>query len=871
MGGRAGSDRPIFRRNWKLFTGKRLQGVTTAEGQIKDLSILDELKDSYLNYAMSVIISRALPDVRDGLKPSQRRILVAMQDLNLGPRSKHRKCAKIAGDTSGNYHPHGEQVVYPTLVRMGQEWNMRVPLVNPQGNFGSVDGDPPAAMRYTEARLTEAASEMMADIKYDTVNYVPNYDETTTEPVVLPAKFPNLLVNGAMGIAVGMATSMPPHNVGEVCDALIKVMENPDCGFREIMEIMPGPDFPTGGSICGRKGIVDGYTTGRGTISVRGKMRTETTKRGKELIVVDEIPYQTIKSQIVVKIAECVSNGTILGITDVRDESDRKGMRVVIELRRDADANVVMNQLYKYTPLQSTFSIINIALVRNRPQTLNVKQLLLLYVEHRKEVIRRRTGFLLRRAQRRAHLVEGLLLAQSDIDEIIALIKAAPNVPAAKEALMAKPLRLKEHGTLVRLLPAEFVRAKSGTDQFLTAVQADAILTMQLQRLTGLEVEKLGQEYAALAEEIAGYEAILGDEALVLDIIREDLYEVKEKYAKPRKTEIAGDVTDFNIEDLIEEEDVIVTISHDGYIKRTGLDTYRKQGRGGRGVKGSDTKEGDFIEHLFTASTHDYLMVFTNRGRCYWKRVYDVPSLGRTSRGRSIANLLNLESAESIAEIVAVREFDDRMLVMATRQGTVKKTILSAFGNVRRVGIAAISLDDGDDLIGAQITSGEDEIILGTQEGMAIRFNEQDVRAMGRTARGVKGIKLKGDDKVVDMVVARQGGSLLTMCENGFGKRTDLEDYRGQKRGGLGLINIKTTERNGKVVALKAVDDGDDLMLISGGGIMMRTGLDEVRAIGRNTQGVKMIRLDDGDKLVAVARVVKDDEAETVGEDKAEQ
>lgn len=828
--------------------------------RIEDQSILDELKESYLNYAMSVIISRALPDVRDGLKPSQRRILVAMNDLNLGPRSKPRKCAKIAGDTSGNYHPHGEGVVYPTLVRMGQLWNMRQTLIDPQGNFGSTDGDPPAAMRYTEARMTAAAADMLVDINRDTVDFVPNYDETTTEPVVLPSRFPNLLVNGSMGIAVGMATSIPPHNPTEVCDALIKLVDDPDCGFKEIMQIIPGPDFPTGGMICGRSGIIDGYTTGRGTLAVRAKMHTETTKKGKTIIVVDEIPYQTVKAQIVIKIADCVNNNVIPEISDVRDESDRKGTRVVIELRRDADEQVVINRLYQYTSLQHTFSIINIALVRNRPLTLNIKQMLQLYLDHRKEVIRRRTSFLLRKARMRAHIVEGLLLAQSDIDEIIRIIRSSPDVPSAKAALMAKPLRLLEHETIKRILPEAFLIEKSRNDQFLTGPQADAILSMQLQRLTGLEVEKLAREYASLAEEITGYEAILAHEELVLDIIREDLYEMKEKYGSPRRTEIVGDVTDFNIDDLIAEEEVVVTISHEGYLKRMPIDTYRRQGRGGRGVIGSNTKQDDFIEHLFVAGTHDYLCCFTNRGRCYWQRVYGIPSLSRQSRGRSIANLLRLGKDENIAEILPVREFDEQMLVFATQNGYVKKTPLAAFSNIRRVGINAISLNPGDDVIGTRITSGDDEIILGTRNGMTIRFHEDDARAMGRTARGVRGIKLRSDDQVVDMVVARPGSSLLTVCENGYGKRTDLKDYRRQKRGGIGLINIKTTQRNGKVVALKAVTDDDDLMLISAKGIIIRTGLEQVRDIGRNTQGVRLIRLDEGDKLVAVARVVKEND-----------
>jgi DNA gyrase subunit A len=832
-----------------------------SEERIENLPILDELKDSYLNYAMSVIVSRALPDVRDGLKPSQRRILVAMNDLNLGPRSKHRKCAKIVGDTSGNYHPHGDQATYGTLVRMAQSWNLRTTLVGPQGNFGSIDDDPPAAMRYTEARMTAAAADMLVDINRDTVNFTANYDETTTEPTVLPAKFPNLLVNGSTGIAVGMATSIPPHNPGEVCDALLKMIDKPEISIMEILEIMPGPDFPTGGVICGRRGIAEGYSTGRGIITVRAKYHIEETKKGRQVIIIDEIPFQTVKASIVVKIANCVTAGTIPEISDVRDESDRKGMRVVIELRKDADHEIVINQLFKYTPLQSSFSLINIALVKNRPLTLNIKQMLYYFLEHRKEVIRRRTRFLLSKARTRAHIIEGLLLAQSDIDEIIRLIRHSADVASAKQALMEKPLRLMEHATLKKLLPENFVAEKSGTDQFLTGPQADAILSMQLQRLTGLEVEKLAKEFSALTEEIEGYEAILADENLVLDIIREDIHEMKEKYANPRRTEITGEIEDFNIEDLITDEEVIVTVSHGGYIKRLPIDTYRTQGRGGRGVRGSNTKDDDFVEHLFVAGTHDYLCCFTNRGRCYWQRVYDIPQLSRQSRGRSIANLLQLLPDEKIAEILPVKKFDEQMVVLATQNGIIKKTPLNAYSNIRRNGINAITLDPGDDVIGARVTNGQEEIILGSRDGLAIRFSEEQVRAMGRTTRGVKGISLRGDDQVVDMVIAKPGGSLLTVCERGFGKQTSLDDYRSQHRGGKGLINIKTTERNGKVVALKAVNADDDLMLISGNGIIIRTGLDQLRDIGRNTQGVKLIRLDTGDKLVAVARVVKDNDS----------
>jgi DNA gyrase subunit A len=840
--------------------------------KFEDIHILDELKTSYLNYAMSVIVSRALPDVRDGLKPSQRRILVAMNDLNLGPRSKHRKCAKIAGDTSGNYHPHGEQVVYPTLVRMGQEWAMRYPLVDPQGNFGSIDGDPPAAMRYTEARMASPAMEMLEDIEYDTVDFIANYDETRQEPTVLPAKLPNLLVNGSTGIAVGMATNMAPHNLREVCDALLMVIEDPNCGFRDIMQVLPGPDFPTGGIICGRKGILEAYTLGKGHLMVRGRAEIETSKKGKESIIITEIPYAVVKTSIVSKVAECVHAGTMPEVADVRDESDRRGLRIVVEIKKEADANVALNKLYRHTPLQTTFAVSNIALVNNRPETLNIKQLLTSYIEHRKVVIRRRSQFLLRRCRTRAHILEGLLLAVSDIDAIISLIKKSPDAPTAKQNLMNKPLRLKEVATLGELLPEAFIAEKSGSDQFLTGPQAEAILTMQLQRLTGLEMTKLAKEYAELMEQIEGYEAILANDQVLLDIIREDIYELKEKYGDKRRTQITAKIEQFEIEDLIAEEEVIVTISHEGYVKRTAIDTYRKQGRGGRGVIGSDTKEGDFLEHLFVASTHDYLLIFTNRGRCYWLKVYDIPSMSRQSKGRNIVNLLNLGN-QTIASIITVRSFEseqgqEQNLVMATQNGLVKKTKLSAYGNPRPSGVTAIKLDPNDDVIGVALTMGKDEIILGTRDGMAIRFLEKQVRAMGRVSRGVKGIKLRPRDVVVAMVVAQKGASLLIMCENGYGKRTNLEDYRSQSRGGIGLINIKTSERNGKVVALEAVQDSDDLMLITAQGIVIRTGLEEVREIGRNTQGVRLIKLNEGDKLVAAEKIAS--EIEEQGSETAE-
>jgi DNA gyrase subunit A len=851
---------------------ENMKDIEKPQEQFEDMRILDELKNSYLNYAMSVIVSRALPDVRDGLKPSQRRILVAMNDLNLGPRSKHRKCAKIVGDTGGNYHPHGDQATYGTLVRLGQDWNMRYTLVDPQGNFGSIDSDPPAAMRYTEARMAAPAMEMLEDIKHDTVDFVPNYDETRTEPTVLPSKFPNLLVNGSTGIAVGMATNIPPHNVAEVCDALLLVINEPGCGFKDIIKLLPGPDFPTGGIICGKKGIMDAYTTGRGHLTVRGKVDIETNKKGRDRIVVTEIPYMVVKTTIVSKIADCVHNNTLPEVADVRDESDRHGLRIVVDLKKDAEPEIVLNKLYRYTLLQTTFAIANIALVNNRPETLNIREMLDCFIEHRKTVIRRRSRFLLKRCRNRAHILEGLLLAVSDIDEIIDLIKKSPDSPTAKLNLMNKPLRLAEVATLKKILPESFIKEKSKGEHFLTGPQADAILTMQLQRLTGLEMEKLAKEYADLVEQIEGYEAILASDQILLDIIREDIYEIKEKYGDARRTKITAAAEQFDMEDLIAEEEVIVTVSHSGYVKRLPIDTYRKQARGGRGIIGSDTKEGDFIKHLFIASTHDYLLIFTNRGKCYWLKVYDIPSLSRQSKGRNIVNLLKLGN-QQVASIINVSSFDDeisegdgdaqqRQLVMATRNGIIKKTKLSAYSNPRTTGVIAINLDPNDDLIDVALTTGANHIILGTRDGMTIRFDESQVRSMGRASRGVKGINLRSGDAVVGMVIVEEKAALFTVCENGYGKRTGLENYRPQSRGGVGLKNIKTSSRNGKVVALQAVQSKDDLMMITGNGMIIRTGLDQIRSIGRNTQGVRLINLKAGDKLVAAEKIASE-EADT--------
>ncbi|MEK7290016.1 MAG: DNA gyrase subunit A, partial [Planctomycetota bacterium] len=781
---------------------------------IRDLFIEEEMKDSYLSYAMSVIMSRALPDVRDGLKPSQRRILVAMNDLNLGPRTKFRKCAKIAGDTTGNYHPHGEQVVYPTLVRMAQDFNFRYPLVDGQGNFGSIDGDPPAAMRYTEARMTEVTMILMEDLEKNTVDYVPNYDDTRTEPVVLPSKFPNLLCNGCSGIAVGMATSIPPHNVNEICDGMLMIINNPDVTVDELMEVIKGPDFPTGALICGTAGIKEGYRTGRGTITVRARAHVETTKTGKKSIVVTEIPYQLNRDNILERLAELVREETIKGISDIRNESDRQGSRLVVDLKKGEEEEVVLNQLYKHTKLQDSFSIIMIALVNNRPETLNLKAMLVHYLEHRKVVIIRRTKYLLDRAQARAHILEGLRIALQNIDEIIKLIKTSESVDHARQGLISR--------------------------FSLSELQANAILDMKLQRLTGLEQGKIEEEYKKICAEIKEYQAILSQDKLVLNIIKNDIIEIKDRFGDKRRTEIVSAVGDFNLEDLIAEENVVVIISHEGYIKRLPLDAYRKQHRGGKGVSGSEMKEGDFIENLFVASTHDYILFFTDQGRVYWQKVYDIPQMGKAAKGRAIINLLELKEGEGVTSLIPVRDFDERQLVMATGNGTIKKTVLSAYGNPKKGGIIAINLDEGDKLIGVKLTNGKQDIILGTEQGKAIRFSEENVRTMGRVTHGVKGITLKGDDRVRGMVVVDETATLLTVCANGFGKRTDFSEYPAHHRGGQGVINIKTTDRNGNVVALIDVRDTDELIMITAKGMVIRTSVRTIRSIGRNTQGVTL-------------------------------
>jgi len=849
-------------------------GPPIAAGNIIDIAIDRELADSYLTYAMSTIMDRALPDVRDGLKPSQRRILVAMNDLNLGPRSKHRKCAKIAGDTSGNYHPHGESVVYPTLVGMAQPWRMRHPLVDPQGNFGSIDGDPPAAMRYTEARLAAPAVELLDDLKLSTVDYQENYDATRDEPMVLPAKFPNLLVNGGVGIAVGMATSIPPHNLNEVCNAIVAYLDNPDIDLAGLMEIIPGPDFPTGGTICGRKGIVDGYATGRGKITLRAKTHIEEQKNGKDLIVITEIPYQILKTTIIDQIVECVKNERITEIADVNDYSGRDGMRLVVECKKSADAEVVRNQLFQFTGLQGTFSIMNIALVNRQPRTMGLKELIHYFVEHRKEVIRRRTQHLLREAQHKAHLREGLIFAVCDIDEVIKLIRASKTRDEAIDKLMARGFKIPDDHPYAPSIPQRLKdRAGESVDGeiALSRIQAEAIGRMQLIQLVGLEIEKLVSEYVALIEEIEGYELILAEESRVLDIIREDTLEMKEKYGEARRTEIEGELADIDMADLIAEEDVVVTISHAGYVKRLPLTAYRTQARGGRGVIGAETKDDDFTEHLFIASTHDDLLCFTNTGRVFKIRVFEIPEASRTSRGRAIINILELKEGESVCAFLPIKDFEKfgDFLVFATSDGLVKRTSLKMYQNVRRSGLIALNLREGDSLIGVRLTTGNDHIVLNTASGMAIRFDENDARAMGRTASGVKGISLRKNDKVVAMCRADDERTLLTVTENGYGKRTAMTEYlvqpeegepHPQGRGGKGRADIKTTKRNGQVVTAICVGDTDQVMLITEMGMIVRSRVADIRQTARNTAGVRVINLKDGDRLVAAAWIAEPDE-----------
>ena len=855
---------------------------------IVQMPIEDELKSSYLTYAMSVIISRALPDVRDGLKPSQRRILVAMNDLNLSPGSARVKCAKISGDTSGNYHPHGESVIYPTLVRMAQEWNMRHTLVDKQGNFGSIAGLPPAAMRYTEARMSAVAALMLEDIKLDTVDFTPSYDERRLEPTVLPSKFPNLLVNGSSGIAVSMATSIPPHNLGEVCDAVDLMIDNPECSISEIMNVLPGPDFPTGGIICGRAGILKAYHNGRSTIRLRAQCEIESYKKGKSTrnrIVVSEMPFQQSRDNVVEKIAKLVKEDRVKGIVDIKDLSDLKDpVKLYIELKNDADPDVVLNQLYKYSPLQTSFSMNFMALVDGKPRELSIKDFLREFLRHRVEVIRRRTEFLLSRARKQKHTIEGLLMALADIDKIIKIIRASKTQAEAKVGLMGVEC------------PASMMKQALGEDGFsifqqergekdiynLTAIQADAILRMTLGQLVNLEQERLSDQHAKLLAEIKEYLRILSDKANIMAIIKEDTAEIKRKYADARRTVMSNEeVSDIDMEDLIDEENMVVSISHRGYIKRTPVSTYRAQKRGGTGIKGAKSEDEDPIEHVFAASTHSYLLFFTDKGKVYWLKVYQLPQLSRESRGRAIVNLLSLDEGESIASCRAIQDFkaEDHFLIMCTKKGLVKKTPLIDYGRPRSNGIIAIKLRDDDELIKVVVAQKGDELVMATADGMAIRFKESDARSMSRNTSGVKGISLRAGDEVVGMVVAEPDTTLFTACEKGYGKRTlfgpnqgdeesggDGEDetsgsarYRTQNRGGKGLRDIKTTDRNGKVISIVPVSDEDELLLMTSGGKIQRIACSDLGVIGRNTQGVRIMRLSDDDTLAVIARVPRDE------------
>jgi DNA gyrase subunit A len=808
--------------------------------RIHDLDIAAELKQSYLKYAMSVIVDRALPDVRDGLKPSQRRILVAMNDLNLSPRHKTLKCAKVVGETMGNYHPHGDQAIYPTLVRMAQPFNMSAPLVLGQGNFGSIDPDPPASMRYTECRMTEAAMEVLDDLDKETVDFQPNYDESRQEPTVLPGRFPNLLINGGSGIAVAMASSIAPHNPGEVADAIVATLDNPDITVPELMEVLPGPDLPTGARICGRQAILEAYTTGRAVLEMRARCEVVEGGKGADSIIVHEIPYQVGKNNLLRKIADCVKSDRIPGISELRDESSRN-VRIVIKLKRGEDPDIVLNQLYKHTQLRDSLSVIMIALVNGRPELCSLKRLIEEYISHRKEVITRRTRYLLRKAEERDHLVVGLLKALDLIDEIVALIRASEDPKEAKAGLVTR-------------------------FEFSTA-QAEAILRMQLQRLTGLQRQELEAEHAELESRIGEYRKILGDPAEVIAIIRDDMANLKARFPVARRTAIEDSQTDYSSLDLITPENVVVTLSHEGYIKRTGLDAYRKQRRGGKGIKGTESKEGDFVEHLLIANTHDWILCFTDRGKVYREHVFALPELGRYAKGRAAVNFLNMVPDERIHAILPVRELDmEQSIVFATRSGVVKRTKLGEFQNIHRGGIIAIQIADGDALIGTALVDDDQEVVLVTAHGMAIRFPVGQVRAMGRVAHGVRGIKLRGEDQVVGMSVVDESAALLTVSERGYAKRTAFSDYRTQGRGGLGLRNLSADglRRNGEVVGARAVLDGDEIILITEGGktIRMQVTLEQFRVMGRSTAGVKAIDVPAGDRLVSIARTrPEDDEA----------
>jgi DNA gyrase subunit A len=811
--------------------------MTTIFEKVVPVSLEEEMKSSYIDYAMSVIVARALPDVRDGLKPVHRRVLFGMHELGVPFNKPYKKSARIVGEVLGKYHPHGDSSVYDTMVRMAQEWSLRYPLVDGQGNFGSVDGDSPAAMRYTEARLSKIADEMLRDLDKNTVDFSANFDDTLQEPTVMPSYLPNLLVNGASGIAVGMATNIPPHNLSEVVEGLVTIIDDPKLKAEDLIKIVKAPDFPTGGIIYGYEGVREALLTGRGRVVIRAKANIETLKNDRENIVITELPFQVNKASLIEKIAELVRDQKIEGISNLRDESDRDGMRVVIEMKRDGQPAVTLNQLFKHTQMQVTFGVIMLALVNGAPKVLTLREMMDHFLNHRMEVLVRRTQFDLDAAERRAHILEGFIIALDNIDEVIDTIKKSRDVETAKNNLMRK-FKLSE-------------------------VQAKAILEMRLQRLTGLERKKIEEEYKEVIKVIQKLKAILASEKLRKQIIKDELLALKEKYGDERRTEIIYDFKEFALEDIIAEEDVVVTISHQGFIKRFPVSGYRRQARGGKGVTGAGTKEEDFIEHMFVASTHHYIMFFTDKGKCYWLKVHEIPEGGRAAKGRSILNLIEKEKEEKISAFVTVKDFtDDKFVVMFTKKGTIKKTVLSAYSNIRRGGINAINLTAGDFLIEAKLSEGNNDIIIGTKHGMAIRFKEKDVRDMGRTATGVRGINLGKNDEVIGAIVVRNATSLLVVTEKGFGKRSEIEDYRLTKRGGKGVITVKTSDKTGLLMAMKEVNDSDELVIITTGGMVIRQNLKEIRVMGRNTQGVRLIRLNDDDAIADIARVIPEEEGE---------
>ncbi len=803
------------------------------------VDIEDEIKGSYIDYAMSVIVARALPDVRDGLKPAHRRVLFGMSELSLDYNKPYKKCARIVGEVLGKYHPHGDIAVYDTLVRMAQDFSMRYPLVDGQGNFGSIDGDSPAAMRYTEARLSRIAGEMLRDLEKNTVDFAPNFDESLKEPLVLPSLLPDLLLNGASGIAVGMATNIPPHNLSDTVDAVIALIKNPDISIEKLIKIIKAPDFPTGGIIFGYEGVREAYKTGRGRIVIRAKANIETLKSGRVNIVITEVPYQVNKANLIEKIADLVREKKIEDISDIRDESDRDGIRVVIELKRDSEPQVVLNNLYKHTQMQTTFGVIMLALVGGVPKVLDLKQMMEHFVEHRHNVVVRRTKFDLDAAEKRAHILEGYKIALDNIDEVVRLIKKSKDPEAAKTALMRR-FKLSE-------------------------IQAKAILALTLQRLTGLERKKIEDEYRETIKLIEKLKTILASKAMRMEIIREELVELKKNYVDERRTEIVEKASEFSIEDMIAEEDVVITITHNGFIKRYPVSGYRRQSRGGKGITAQSTREDDFVEHMFIASTHQHILFFTDKGRAYWLKVHEVPEGGRVSRGRSIVNLVGKMPDEQITAFLPVKDFEEGLFVtMVTKRGYVKKVKLGEFANPRKVGIIAIGLDKGDRLIDAWLTDGKQDIVVGSKNGLALRFNEKDVREMGRNARGVRGMNLSKGDEVIGMIViSRPGASVLVVTDKGFGKRSEVGEYSLRHRGGKGLITVKTGDRNGKLLSIKEVIDNDDIMIVTAKGFLIRQHVKDIRLAGRNTQGVRLIKLQPSDAIAAVARVL----AEEVGEE----